>query len=219
MKFCFSFFVVLILCKASFAEKTNNQYLVKTRGITIGELKWDLYLNEEIYKVKITLKSKGILSKIYSFEGKYLSSGVISNKALIPKTYNQIWITKKKKREVSIKFDNSKIVKLTNIPKEKEELRINIGKLEKYSDPLTSFLSILIYNNLSPTIDGRRAYILNPQKNQNITKIMIEDYRNLWADHKKNGLEYIEVFEDNKSLLPNKINIKFEGSVFSIIQN
>ena len=218
MKFCFSFFVVLFLCKISFAEEVGYQYLVKTRGITIGELTWDLFTNEEIYKLEITLKNKGVFSKIYSFDGKYSSSGTILNKMLIPKTYKQIWITKKKKREVNIKFDNSKIIKLVNTPKEKEKLRVNIDKLKKYSDPLTSFLSILLYNNPSLTIDGRRIYLLSPQKNNGTTKILIKDYKNLWADHKRNNLEYIEVFEDNKSLLPNKINIKFEGSVFSIIK-
>ena len=52
----------------------------------------------------------------------------------------------------------------------------------------------------------------------NSTKIIIEKYQNLWADHKRNDLEFIEIFAKDKDGLPQKINIKFKGSVFSLIK-
>ena len=219
MKFCFSLIFIFLMCEAVCAEEINSEYVIKTRGITIGVLSWSLFINEDRYQTNISLESKGILSKIYSFEGNYLSTGVVSKNTLIPKEYNQIWITKKRKRRVDILFNNLKITKLINIPAEKEKLRINLDELKKYSDPITSFLSILIDGRPSLTLDGRRAYLLKPEKNKNVIKILVKKYRNLWADHKRNNLEYIEVFKDEKSILPKKINIKFEGSIFSVIKN
>ena len=59
------------MCEAVCAEEINSEYVVKTRGITIGVLGWSLFINEDRYQTNISLESKGILSKIYIFEGNY----------------------------------------------------------------------------------------------------------------------------------------------------
>jgi len=97
-------------------------------------------------------------------------------------------------------------------PQEKETARIQYKKLENYKDPLSSFMNILSTNAPSYTIDGRRAYLLLPDQEGN--KILIKEYVNIWADHKRNDLEYLEVYQNNKSILPEKIIIKFKGSLF-----
>ena len=74
MKFYFSLFFIFILAQNAHAEKMGSQYLVKTKGIKIGELNWTIDITEDIYKVEISLKSKGILSIIYRFEGEYFST-------------------------------------------------------------------------------------------------------------------------------------------------
>jgi hypothetical protein len=57
------------------------------------------------------------------------------------------------------------------------------------------------------------------KKIQNHKKIFISEYTNIWADHKKNDLEYLEVFQNKRDLLPKKIIIKFKGSIFYLINN
>ena len=66
----------------------------------------------------------------------------------------------------------------------------------------------------SYTIDGRRVYLLAPSKTKMGQNILIKEYVNMWADHKRNDLEYLEFYKKDKSLLPSKINIGFKGSVF-----
>ena len=109
-----------------------------------------------------------------------------------------------------------KIKEMTLSPIEQEVARIEYDKLENYNDPLTSFLNILFNQKPSYTIDGRRAYLLYPTKKENIVKISIKEYENIWADHKRNDLEYIEIFIEKDRHLPKKINIMFKGSVFSL---
>ena len=58
----------------------------------------------------------------------------------------------------------------------------------------------------------------NKDNNETI-KISIENFQNIWADHKRNDLNYLEVFSKEDSILPEKINIKFKGSIFSLIKN
>lgn len=122
----------------------------------------------------------------------------------------------KKEKVVKIIYKNSKIEKLTLSPNEKEKERINYKKLQNYNDPITSFLNILFNQKPSYTIDGRRAYLLNPIQKEQSIKISIKEYINIWADHKRNDLEYIEIFVEKDLSLPKKINIMFRGSVFSL---
>ena len=46
----------------------------------------------------------------------------------------------------------------------------------------------------------------------------IEDYKNIWADHKKNDLKKIEFFVED-SLLPNTILIHFKERIFKLEKN
>ena len=89
-------------------------------------------------------------------------------------------------------------------------------------DPLSSFLNILINNNSSRTIDGRRFYTMlvtqeSLQNNIILKNISIEDYQNIWADHNKNDLSSIQfeqINSDSKFVLPHKIKIKYKRLVF-----
>ena len=51
-----------------------------------------------------------------------------------------------------------------------------------------------------------------------INKIFIEDYVNIWADHKKNDLEYIEMKQKNnkKFSMPEVMKIKFKGLLYKL---
>ena len=130
------------------------------------------------------------------------------------KEYYQYWKTKKKEKIVNIIFKNKKIIKMEIFPTEIELPRIEYKKIQGHNDPLTSFLNILLNQKPAQTIDGRRIYLLNPVKKEGGMKIQIKDYTNIWTDHKRNDLEYIEVFLDKNHLLPRKINIMFKGSIF-----
>ena len=127
---------------------------------------------------------------------------------------------KEKKGKLIFFFEKNKITKLILHPEEKEEARINYFKLVNYMDPLSSFLNILINNSPSKTIDGRRTYTLNPSNDLKKIKILIINYNNIWADHKRNDLEYIEMYTNKEvSLLPPKVKIKFKDILFELTKN
>ena len=46
--------------------------------------------------------------------------------------------------------------------------------------------------------------------------IFIKEYRNLWADHKRNDLEKIEFIIKDGVFLPIKINIYFKNRIFKL---
>ena len=127
-----------------------------------------------------------------------LTEGSVVKDSLMPLKYKQSWLTNKKKREVKIIFNNGSINELEILPDEKEHARIGYIGMNNYFDPLSSFLNILIGKKKSKTIDGRRIYSMVVEKSrrlwkrQIIKKILIEDYVNIWADHKRNDLEYID---------------------------
>ncbi|MDC0191860.1 DUF3108 domain-containing protein [Alphaproteobacteria bacterium] len=194
----------------------EENYTVKTKGITIGNLDWQVKLKKDIYTTSINLKNRGPLSLVYKFKGYYKASGIIKKDILISEKYIQEWKTKNKQRNINLIFENNKIIDLKIKPEEKELARINFLELEGYSDPLTSFLNIFLNNLDSKTIDGRRAYVLSPERKNGYTKVLIKNYINIWADHNKNDLEYLEIFQNSNEDLPYKINIKFKGSVFTI---
>ena len=74
------------------------------------------------------------------------------------------------------------------------------------------------------TVDGRRIYKMavteiREEGDMLVKKILIKDYLNIWADHKKNDLSYIEVYQniDKKNeLMPELIKIEFKGIVFNL---
>jgi len=217
MKLFFSLFLVFLLTtKVLVAENYNGVYSIKTKGLGIGLLDWNLEILDKKYKIKIYIKNKGVLSGIYKFSGLYESEGIISDSSLSALKYKQSWETKKKKRVVEISFKNKRVTSLKIIPEEKEFARIDYKKTYGYSDPLTSIVNILIYNKPSKTIDGRRSYLLFPKSTGDYKKIFIKDFTNIWADHKRNDLEFIETYQDKDSVLPKQIRIGFKGSVFSL---
>ena len=213
MKLIFSFFLVfLISAQTLFANNIQQVYSIKTKGVTIGILNWNLNIAENKYKTSIKLKSKGLLSKLYGFSGDYSAIGTIQKNILYPSTYVQNWETSTQKKYVELRFKGNAIESLTLSPKEKEIARIKYKELENYKDPLSSLINILLNGKQSYTIDGRRAYLLFPDREGN--KILIKEYINIWADHKKNDLEYLEVQLNEQNTLPEKIIIKFKGSLF-----
>ena len=46
--------------------------------------------------------------------------------------------------------------------------------------------------------------------------INIKDYKNIWADHKRNDLKKIEFILSKDELLPVQINIHFKKRVFKL---
>jgi len=215
MKLIFSLFF-LIFAKTLFAGDISSEYIIKVKGLTIGTLNWNLEMTDTYYNFSLSLKNKGFLSNIYNFNGSYSSFGKIEKGVFIPNKYKQKWQTKNKKREVEIVFVDRKILSLSMLPTEKESPRINIRNLVGYVDPLTSFLKILIFNKPSSTTDGRRIYTLSPERDNTKNKILIKKFKNIWADHKRNDLEYLILYQENGELLPAKIEIKFQKIIFNL---
>ena len=222
MKFyfsCFLFFVLFVAPCRVVADTLISNYNVITKGVKIGELVWEIKADNKKYENSLLLKSKGLLSSIYKFEGRYFSNGKIENNFFIPESYSHFWKTKKKEKEVKITFIKNKVFALEQQPRESEKQRIDIFKLKNFFDPLTSFINILNNKLSSDTIDGRRIYKMSTMKSlekDNVKTIYIENYINIWADHKRNDLEKIIFYNNKNSFFPNKIEIYFKGNLFSI---
>ena len=229
MKLYFKPIVVLVFFiftnfSTLFAEDFKETYVVEIGKIDIGRLLWDVKMSNDSYKVLIKLKSKGFLSKLYKFEGSYEAAGSVMKGSLMPLMYKQLWLTKKKRREVEIIFDNHSVIGLEIFPYEKEQARVEYNEIENHFDPLSSFLNILIGKKKSKTIDGRRIYSMMVEKQNNyatgeIKKILIEDYVNIWADHRRNDLEYIEIKQEHSERIfsmPEVIKIKFKGFLYKL---
>ena len=182
---------------------------------------WVLEIDNNNYSNDIKLKSKGLLSTIYTFEGDYFSKGIIANNKLKPHSYNHVWKTNKAEKVMNLGFENYMLSSLNQTPYEKEKLRIDVYNIKQTKDPLSSFLEIIMGETSSLVVDGRRTYTMNAKfnKKENKTVINISDYSNLWADHKRSKFEKISFEKKDGVLLPIKIIIHFDGRVFKLEQN
>ena len=208
-------FFVIFVVKASYANNFIAEYKVSTTGIKIGYFSWSLNIDDNLYQTKINLKNSGLFSPLYKFEGNYLSDGIIENNMFKTQKYKQFWKTKKKTKVVKMTF-NDYLIELKQEPIEKEIARINLEDLYLYFDPITSFINILNGESEVKTIDGRRIYRLKKKEGEKGHIVLnIEEYVNIWADHKRNDLKKIEFFIED-DLLPYKILIHFKERVFKL---
>ena len=211
----FLVFFIIFVINTSYANNFSAEYKVSTTGIKIGNFSWSLNINDNIYQTEINLKNSGIFSPLYKFEGSYLSTGVIENNIFKTQNYKQFWKTKKKTKIVKMSFDDY-LIELKQEPIEEERARVNLEDLYLYFDPITSFINILNGENEAKTIDGRRIYRLKKNEGENGNIILkIEDYVNIWADHKRNDLKKIEFFIEG-DLLPYEILIHFKERIFKL---
>ncbi len=211
----FLIFFIIFVINTSYANNFSAEYNVSTTGIKIGNFSWSLNINNNIYQTEINLKNSGIFSPLYKFEGSYLSTGVIENNIFKTKNYKQFWKTKKKTKIVKMSFDDY-LIELKQEPIEEEIARVNLENLYLYFDPITSFINILNGEDEAKTIDGRRIYRLKKNEGEDGKIILkIEDYTNIWADHKRNDLKKIEFFIEN-DFLPYEILIHFKERVFKL---
>lgn len=212
--FFFIFFIISVGVKSNEFE---IRYNVKTSGVVIGKLKWNLKIKGDKYISEINLESSGIFSALYNFHGEYHANGILKDNIFETQEYKQKWKTKQKSRTIEISFDNY-IKKLSQDPVEKEKSRIDLYELFKYFDPTSSFLSILNGAKSVNTIDGRRIYTMKKSELDNFEKIVleIENYKNIWADHKRNDLEKIEFEKQKNNFLPESIIIYFKKRVFKL---
>ena len=211
----FLVFFIIFVINTSYANNFSAEYKVSTTGIKIGNFSWSLNINDNIYQTEINLKNSGIFSPLYKFEGSYLSTGVIENNIFKTQNYKQFWKTKKKTKIVKMSFDDY-LIELKQEPIEEEIARVDLEDLYLYFDPITSFINILNGKDEATTIDGRRIYRLKKDGVEDGKILLkIEDYINIWADHKRNDLKKIEFFTED-DLLPYKIIIHFKERVFKL---
>ncbi len=209
-------FFVSNFLNAVHANEYFNKYSVSTAGIKIGKFSWSLVINGNEYISEIKLENSGILSPLYKFRGNYISTGIINHKNNFEsKSYKQNWQTKKRAKVVDITFDR-KVVELKQQPKELEFSRVNINDLIDYYDPITSFINILNGAESAKTIDGRRIYVMKKDDAKDSGRIVlkIDEYKNIWADHKRNDLEIIEFVLSGDNFLPEIVSIHFKERVF-----
>ena len=213
----FLVFFIIFVINTSYANNFSAEYKVSTTGIKIGNFIWSLNINDNIYQTEINLKNSGIFSPLYKFEGSYLSVGVIENNIFKTQLYKQFWKTKKKTKIVEMSFDNY-LIDLKQEPIEKEAARVNLEDLYLYFDPITSFINILAGSNEVKTIDGRRIYFMKKtySKEKKAVILEINNYKNIWADHKRNDLKKIEFYLGEEIMLPEEIVIHFKDRIFKL---
>ena len=223
MRFILSNFFILLffISNPVYAESFYKEFSIKVSGLKIGELVWVLEIDNNNYLNNIKLKSKGLLSAIYTFEGNYFSKGIVTKNNLTPQSYNHVWKTNKTEKTMNLVFENNTLSSLNQTPHEKEKLRVGVFNIKQTKDPLSSFLEIIMGEASSLVVDGRRIYTMNAEfnKKENKTIINISDYSNLWADHKRSKFEQISFEKKDGVLLPIKINIHFDGRIFKLEQN
>ncbi len=225
MKLLFKLLVfsgVLFFSLSSYAENQISNYNISSKGIKIGVLVWKIKTNNNFYEISINLKSKGLLSPVFNFEGRYFAKGVVKNEKYSPIQYTHFWETKNKVKKMEIFFDENKLDDIVQKPNEVEHSRIDFKKILNYSDPLSSFLNLLSNKKKSKTIDGRRVYTMQESgsiadSSDRIT-ITIEDYKNIWADHKRNDLKKIIFVKDSDGIFPKSIIIYFKDNKFKIVK-
>ena len=209
------------------SKELKAWYKLEIGGINIGDLEWHVEIKNENYKTSMFLKDKGIVSGLYKFKGKYLSEGKVLGGVFIPSKYTQQWETRKKTRNVEIFFDKTFVSKINLYPKEDEAPRIDYLNIGGLADPLSSLLNIInSRKNNYTTIDGRRLYkmtldLSKTEKKIISKRIIITDYLNIWADHKRKDLKYIIIKQDSKrekNFFPIKIEIKNKGFVFKLTE-
>ncbi len=216
-----SFVFLLLVCWPLFGKEFNKSFVVKVGGIKIGELNWLIRIDNEKYTNRLSLKSKGLLSGIYSFKGEYTSEGTAYNNDLITKKYTHLWQTKKTAKNMELIFNENKLKSLKQSPAEEEKIRVNVFDLQNTNDPLTSFQKIIMGEKSALVVDGRRLYTMMAKfdENENQTTVEISNYFNLWADHKRNKFEKIIFEKKLEEIMPYKIFIHFDGRVFKLEQN
>ena len=211
------FLTVVLLFTKVHSSEFNVEYNVSTAGIKIGKFTWDLEIDGDKYITEINLKNSGFFSPLYKFNGQYFSKGTIKDNKFRSIEYQQYWKTKKKIKTVEMVFD-AYPVKLVQKPIESEHSRVDLESLFDYFDPITSFINILNGSNEVKTIDGRRIYVMKKSILEDTKKIslQINDYKNIWADHKRNDLKSLEFLLDEENFLPSQINIHFKERVFKL---
>ena len=218
------FVFVFVFIKGLPAKDLSASYKVELGSLDLGTLEWILMIEKKNYTTSMILKDRGFFSKIYRFNGEYLSKGKIVNNIFVSSKYTQYWKTKKKTRWVEIIFKDKKISSMILKPIEKESPRINHLDIENLNDPLSSFLNVLLNDNTDfKTIDGRRLYKMSTELKKkggiiSSKKIIIKDYVNIWADHKRNDLKFILVTQDlsEDKYFPIMIKIKNKGLTFTL---
>tara|TARA_B100001540_G_C15645859_1_gene568812 strand:- start:469 stop:915 length:447 start_codon:yes stop_codon:yes gene_type:complete len=144
--------------------------------------------------------------------------GSVENKKLKPKTYTHIWNTNKVIKKMSLVFQNNKLKSLEQTPLEEEGLRIDVFDINKTKDPVASFLQIVMGDDSSLVVDGRRLYTMVSFFNEDTkqTTVELSNYFNLWADHKRTKFEKIVFEKKEDSFLPSVILIYFDKRVFRL---
>ena len=212
-------FFYLIFIKNVCANELIGEYSLSSSGFKIGSLSWGLNFSNNTYETKIFLKSSGIFSGLYNFEGEYVSYGDVDNEGFKAKYYRQFWRTKKKTKIVEM-FFNKDLIILHQEPEEAEFSRIDFNSLKGYFDPITSFINILSKNTFVNTIDGRRVYSMQttalPESKS--IKVKIQNYKNIWADHNRNDLDEIRFKIEDGEFLPRQIDVYFKNRLFKVVR-
>jgi hypothetical protein len=108
MKF-FKYLIIITLYFGNtvvFSKTINSTYAVEWKSIQLGELYWNIALNEDNYSINFNLKSSGLLDALYTYESKSIALGKISRGTLITDIYTSTSKNSKRSWYQNIQFIN-----------------------------------------------------------------------------------------------------------------
>ena len=164
----FSLFISTITLADPFIEERN--FVVEAKlsilpKIPVMSIDTVLEIEDNNYEYKFSIRTNNIVDFINKVNGDGSISGVIDN-FYKPLHYKYRYTRKEKEKFVEIKYNDSRISKLTLIPEpDKNKLtKIEDDMLINTIDPSSFFLNILNYENINNcektfrVFDGKRRY-------------------------------------------------------------
>ncbi|MDC0861625.1 DUF3108 domain-containing protein [Alphaproteobacteria bacterium] len=201
-----------------FSKNIDLIYEVEWKTVNIASLIWSAKIDNSSYRIDNQIISDGIFSKMYPFELKSSTLGLIEDNLFFPKSFNFFSQTKKKNKNVQIKFNKKGFIEQYKISPPPEDIYLDnfeILKLNKsFIDPVSQLFQYFLFQTSSnrTIIDGRRIYDLKAEpidgkKFNNLEsthfegetlglKITFPYYLSLWKSSKEdtNLMEYIQIY-------------------------
>ena len=238
------FFIIFFIIYPYYlnSKVINLKYEIDWKSIHLADLFWKIKIEDNLYEIDFTIKSYGMIDKIYGYESITKVNGEIKDDRFNPVIYKSKTKSSKQDRFENILFNKNGTISNIEISKKLSSDQINlqntlINDYQFFTDPISQLVQYFIFQTDSERliIDGINIYELssNKKKTENlkpntssiykgkveVTELVFPFFKGLYKENKKNNLEVIEVyyFEKEKIKIPAKYKInskKFKAYLY-----